>query len=266
MWEYIIPAIAVIGAAMLTQTEFFDPTSRRVRRLRAYLEIKQQLKDTPHESEIDTLIGHVISTEVRARTSKRSLGTYRRLQFAWVVVATAMISVAIVIVIRTRGEMWQAMSAIVATIVGATFSTWTARQYREQATAEKEDMREASLTDRYARHALSQGLILDPRSGDRHFDLVLRDEIGRTVQVVDVLGSVNSNLKMLLNKKRLADDYAPSAKYVLLLERAPTDTLRRQIVKLGARVAYPLKEGGFFVDGEKPANADGGSQTSSPPR
>lgn len=265
MWQYIIPAIAVIGAAVLTQTEFFDPTSRRVRRLKAYLEIKQQLSGTPHENDVDKLIAHVISTEVRARTSKRSFGESRKLGIVWVAAAFTMIGVAVYILLTSRDDMWQAMSAIVAAVVGAVLSAWIARQYREQAAAEKEDIREASLADQYARHAQSQGLTLDPRSGDRHFDLVLRDGKGRTVQVVDVLGSVNANLKMLLNKKNLAQDYAGSAKYVLLLERAPSGDTYRQVRRIGVHVAYPLKQGGFFVDGEKPSSPGGASKPPATP-
>lgn len=253
MWQYIIPAIAVIGAAVLTQTEFFDPTSRNVRRLKAYLEVKQQLKDTQHESDIDSLIAHVIGTELRVRTTRRWFKQARKLEVIWIGAAIALIGVAVFIAIRTRGgEALPAMTALAASVIGIVFSFWTARQYGEQVAAEKNEMREASLTGQYAKAMHSKGLAPDAALGDRLFDLVLRDESGKTAELVDVKSSVNSNLRMILRKKMMAQDFSQSARYVLLLEQAPTNVSLQQLRRMGVTVAYPIKGGAFHKDGDKP--------------
>lgn len=244
VWPELIGGVALVGATLITQTLFVGPESRHVRRVRAYLELKTGLKDKQSQADLDDLIARSLAAEVRARTPGRWL------QSRWLRVTTwtlaSLTFIALVYASRRLDEPWSIIPTIAATLAALVAARNAIRSGRE-ARDDVEYMREATLAESYANYVEEKGRVANFGSVDDRYDLIVENDRGDILEVVESKGSSEPNPQSLLRTRLWARNLEPSARFVVLLNKRLTNDQQHELTRLGISVAYLNDDGSFDV-------------------
>lgn len=237
MWDIVVPAAVAIAVAVIAQTVFFDPTSRRVRRLKAYLEVKESLDDSAHLADIDVLIAREISTELRSRTAGRRVAASRIRLIIWM---TVFVGVAIAVPLIVRYFSGQIVIAtMVLSIIATVPIAIDYLRSRNEYIAQKGLIDETLLIDAYAQTSLvDRGLDPEYELSGGHSQLLLRDKQSEIAEVVVAKSSHDLEPEQLRSKRLWAQRKYPSAEFILITRDRPELEYVLQLKRLGVASAY----------------------------
>lgn len=245
MWPAVIGAASIVTAALITQTLFVGSESRHVRRVRAYLELKENLQDRQLQASLDDLITRSLAAEVRARTPGRWLRSRWLGAAAWIL--AALIPAALIFVSFARlEEPWNYIPVALAA-AAALIAVRNAIRSGSEARDDADYMRVATLAESYATYVERDGRVARFGSSDDRYDLIVENADGDILEIVESKAGDNPDPQSLLRTRLWARNLAPPAHFVVLLRKRLSADHENELTRLGISIAYLKEDGSFDV-------------------
>lgn len=246
MESEIISAVGGLATAVVAQTVIFSPESRRVRRLKAYLEVRTAMTAHGHPGqELDELIKQEVRTEIRARARARRQWSLVLRTILWGVGAGVFGVTAFFAMTEFGVNSFAAVAGTVAGGAAALVSAIQASQTGQQAAAAHASEREFDLIAEYTAHLHGRALVVEPPppNGDAGFDLLVKDTDGNIVEIVEAKRGSRIEPRSLLRQRLFARNLEPSAPFIALLSEPPPATTLHELNRLGITVVYRDPDG-----------------------
>lgn len=241
MWPELISAMSAIGAVLVSQALVFAPESRRLRRIKAYVEIRAALEDPRTRQSLDDLISGQVDDEVRARARSERRATLTLRAIVWTLAVVAFAATAIGAWLRLDDVGLAAVAAAVS--IGAVVVAYqNTQRSREKLTGLDNELTARRLLLKYIEDAHKRGLhehfeVVEPRR--QLFDLVLYGEEGAIAEVVEAkVGLKEGSLGGVFRTRLLARQMSPDTPFVVLLDKKPDQKVADQLRRMGATIAY----------------------------
>ncbi|MFE6228928.1 hypothetical protein [Cellulosimicrobium sp. NPDC057862] len=245
MWEEVVAGIAGLAVAVVSQAALFGPESRRVRRLKAYLEVREEVNDAHLSAALTQLIAAEVADEERAR-ARTKRGIFLSLRIAgWAFLALIFAGAAAVA--WYLGGLWVPIIVSLLSLAAAGIAVFNTGTATEQAVAVRVENAESEAAAAYARDAAGRGLnVVFGGDGPQQsmFDAIARNDSGTVVEIAEFRRSITAqSIRVIINLAARAKEAQPEAKFVIVLSENRTPRLAEQLREIGFTVAVLLDNG-----------------------
>lgn len=242
MWPQIITAVSALAVAVLGQAVFLSSESRRVRRIKAYLDVRGALGETAHHETLDELVSAEIQDEVRARQRARRFSALALRSLAWLLAATAFLAGA------AAAWRWLDEGVLpwiaVALSAGAAVTAFArAGDLATEAKQVRAHTDEQSLIRAYADWALSTKLADKVLAESDGFDLLLLKD-GDIVEAVEAKARIDARIVGHLFARRIkAVSRFGDVRFIVLTSDPPSEDFQDNLLRHGIFLAQPASDG-----------------------